>query len=92
MLEHLPEDFFGEDLIRAHLESEVGRGELRDRMNEVMKELQEKNPALAESIRGALSTAPSDDARYGFLSGAFYILALLDRKFSSEDLGRVLRE
>ena len=90
MLEHLPKDFFGEDLIRAHLASEVGRGELRSRMNEAIKELEGKNPALAESIRGALSTAPSKDARYGFLSGVFYILTLLDRKFSSEDLGRIL--
>jgi len=91
MLKHLPANFFGEDLIRAHLESEVGRGELRDRMDEAMKELQAKNPALAESIKNALTTAPSDLARYGFLSGAFYILALLDQKLSSEDLGRVLR-
>lgn len=91
MLKHLPANFFGEDLIRAHLESEVGRGELRDRRDEVMKELQAKNPALAESIKSALATAPSDLTRDGFLSGAFYILTLLDRKLSSEDLGRVLR-
>ena len=92
MFEHLPDNFFSDALIKAHLQSEVGRGELRDRMNEMMKELQHKNRALAVSMRGALSTAPSDDARYGFLSGAFYILALLDRKFSSEDLGRALGE
>jgi len=91
MLEHLPKDFFGEDLIQAHLASEVGRGELRSRMNEAMKELKGKNPALAESIRGALNTAPSTVARYAFLSGAFYILTLLDRKFSSEDLDRIIR-
>ncbi len=92
MFEHLPENFFSKGLIRAHLESEVGRGELRNRMDEAMEELQQKNAALAESIKGALRTAPSDDVRYGFLSGAFYILALLDRKFSSEDLGRTLGE
>ena len=92
MLEHLPDNLFSPDLIRAQLESEVGRGELRDRMNEMMEGLQRNNPALAKSIIAALSTAPSDEARYGFLSGACYILALLDRKFSSEDLGRTLRE
>ena len=92
MFEHLPENFFSEDLIRAHLESEVGRGELAARMNEMMKELQRRNPALAESIKAPLSTALSDDARYGFLSGASYILALLERKFSSEDLGGRLSE
>jgi len=92
MLKYIPENFFSEDLIRAHLESEVGRGELRSTMNVMMKELQREIPFLAESIKGALSTAPSDDARYGFLSGAFYILALLERKFSSESLGRALKE
>ncbi len=90
MLEHLPGNFFSEDLIHAHLESEIGRGELRDRMDDLVKELQQRNPALAGSIMGACDTAPSDDARYGFLSGAFYILVLLDRKFSSEHLGRML--
>ena len=92
MLEHLPENFFSEDLIQAHLQSEVGRGELRGRMEEMMEALQRKNPVLASSIAGAVSTAPSVDAKFGFLSGAFYILALLERKFSSEDLGRLLRE
>lgn len=92
MFEHLPDNLFTADLIQAHLESEVGRGELRDRMNEMMEELQRKNPALTDSITAALSMAPSDEARYGFLSGAFYILVLLDRKFSSEDLARRLRE
>lgn len=92
MLEHLPENFFSEDLIQAHLQSEVGRGELRGRMEEMMEALRRTNPVLANSIAGAVSTAPSADAKFGFLSGAFYILALLERKFSSEDLGRLLRE
>lgn len=92
MLEHLPDNFFSEDLILAHLESEVGRGELRSRINEMIRELRARIPALAESIEGALSTAPSNDAKDGFLSGAFYILALLDRKFSSEGLGKTLPE
>ena len=92
MLEHLPDNFFSEDLIRAHLESEVGRGLLVGKMNEMSRELRRKNPALAKSIKAAVSTAPSDEARYGFLSGVFYILALLERKFSSEDLGRRLGE
>jgi hypothetical protein len=91
MLEHLPKDYFSEDLIEAHLGSEVGRGELSGKMNEAMKELEEKNQALAVSIRGALTTAPSTQARYGFLSGVFYILTLLDRKLGSEGLGRTLR-
>lgn len=92
MFEHLPENFFSEDLIRAHLQSEVGRGELRGRMEEMMEALRRTNAVLANSIAGAVSTAPSSDAKFGFLSGAFYIIALLDRKFSSEDLGRLLKE
>lgn len=65
MLEHLPENFFSEDLIRAHLQSEVGRGELRGRMEEMMEALRRTNPALANSIVGAVSTAPSSDAKFG---------------------------
>jgi len=92
MFEHLSEDFFSKDLILAHLESAIGRGELAGRLNEMMKELQYKNPALAASIKSALDTAPSDDTRVGFLSGAFYILDLLERKFSSENLGQIVKE
>lgn len=77
-------------MILAHLESAVGREELRDRLNEMMKELQQKNLILAESIGSAVATAPSDDVRIGFLSGAFYILTLLDRKLSGENLGKRL--
>jgi hypothetical protein len=92
MFERLPKDFFSEDLIRAHLASEIGTRELRSRMSEAMKELERREPALAESMKGALSTAPSNDVSYGFLSGALYILVLIDRKFSSEDLaGRLWR-
>lgn len=90
MFEHLSENFFSRDLILAHLESAVGRGELRDRLNEIMKELQQKNLILAESIGSAVATAPSDDVRIDFLSGAFYILTLLDRKLSGENLGKRL--
>jgi len=71
MFEHLSEDFFSKDLILAHLESAIGRGELAGRLNEMMKELQYKNPALATSMKSALDTARSDDTRVGFLSGAF---------------------
>jgi hypothetical protein len=88
MLEHLPEKFFSEDLIHAHLQSEVGRGKLKSRTEEMMKALQRTNPALANSIAAAVSTAPSGDAKDGFLSGAFYILSLLDQKFSAENLGK----
>lgn len=90
MLEHLPANFFSEDLIQAHLQSEVGRGKLWTRMEEMTEALCRTNPVLANSLVGAVTTAPSVDAKYGFLSGAFYILALIDRKFSSEDLGRLL--
>jgi hypothetical protein len=88
MLEHLPEKFFSEDLIQAHLQSEVGRGELKKGTGEMMKALQRTNPALASSIAAAISTAPSVDKKVGFLDGAFYILSLLDRKFSAENLGK----
>ncbi len=70
----------------------MGRGELAERLDEMMKELQHMNPALAASMKSALDTAPSDDTRVGFLSGAFYILDLLERKFSSENLGQIVEE
>lgn len=92
MFEHLSEDFFSKDLILAHLESGVGRGELAGRLNGMMRELQYKNPTLAVSIEAALGTAPSEDIKIGFLSGAFYILDLLERKFSSENLGRIVKD
>jgi hypothetical protein len=92
MFEHLSQDFFSKDLILAHLESGVGRGELAGRLNEMMKELRYKNPALAASIKAALGTAPSVDTKIGFLSGAFYILDLLERKLSSENLGRIVKD
>ena len=92
MLEHLPANFFSEDLIQAHIRSEIGTGEFRRWLVEMMEALRRTNPVLAASISGAVSAAPSPDTKFGFLSGAFYILSLLEQKISSEDLGRLLKE
>ena len=92
MLEHLPENFFSEDLIQAHIQSKIGTEEFRRWLVEMMEALRRTNPVLAASISGAVSTASSPDTKIGFLSGAFYILSLLDQKISSEDLDRLLEK
>ena len=92
MLNHLPENFFSEALIQAHLQSEVGPGELRRRMGKMIEALRRTNPHLADSLNGAANAWPEPESKIGFLSGAFYILSLLEQKFSSEDLGRRLKE
>lgn len=65
MFEHVPRDLFVEDLIAAHLASEVGRGELTRKMKDMFQEIERKGPALAEPMRAALAMAPSDEVRDG---------------------------